>query len=146
MSETKKILLLERDLFFSVKIRDTLSPLGYETQVARNAEDFARKLAAGAPALAIVHAGIAGVEWEQVIAQARGARIPTLAFGSHIDLEAQQAARRAGADRVISNSKLASDLPAIVARLTNADKANSQEEVDEEDAEEEGFMRETNLP
>jgi ActR/RegA family two-component response regulator len=73
MSDSRRILLLERDLFFSVKVRDTLSHLGYETQVARSEEDFARKLAAGAPALAIVHTGIAGVAWERVIAQAKAA-------------------------------------------------------------------------
>ncbi|HEY7357985.1 MAG TPA: hypothetical protein VH590_16010 [Ktedonobacterales bacterium] len=136
MSETKKILLLERDLFFIVKVRDTLSHLGYETQVARGAEDFARKLAAGTPMLALVHTGLAGVDWEQAIAGAKAASVPTLAFGSHVDLEAQQAARRAGADRVISNSKLAKDLPAIVARMLNAGGADVPEAEDEESDEE----------
>lgn len=136
MSETRTVLLLERDLFFSVKVRDTLSHAGYETQVARSAEDFGRKLTAGAPALAIVHTGLAGVDWEQVIAQAKAARVPTLAFGSHVDLEAQQAARRAGADRVISNSKLAKDLPAIVERMVSQGGAAGQEEADAEDEEE----------
>ena len=134
MSESKKILLLERDLFFVVKVRDTLSHLGYETQVARGAEDFARKLAADTPALAMVHTGLAGVAWEAVIAQAKAAQVPTLAFGSHIDLEAQQAARRAGADRVISNSKLANDLPAIVERMVSRGDA---EPADDSDVEEE---------
>lgn len=137
MSETRKVLLLERDLFFSVKVRDTLAHAGYETQVARSAEDFARKLAAGVPALAIIHTGLAGVDWEQVIAQARASGVPTLAFGSHVDLEAQQAARRAGADRVISNAKLAKDLPAIVARMLSQGGAAGQEEEDAEDEEEE---------
>ncbi len=137
MSETKKILLLERDLFFIVKVRDTLQHLGYETQVARSAEDFARKLAAGAPTLALVHTGLAGVDWEQAIAQAKAAGTPTLAFGSHVDLEAQQAARRAGADRVISNSKLAKDLPAIVARMVSGSGADVPETEDEESDEEE---------
>src|SRR6185437_4701185 len=130
MSQSKKILLLERDLFFVVKVRDTLSHLGYETQVARGAEDFARKLAADPPALAMVHTGLAGVAWEAVIAQAKAAQVPTLAFGSHIDLEAQQAARRAGADRVISNSKLANDLPAIVERMVNRGDAEPADDSD----------------
>ncbi len=134
MSETKKVLLLERDLFFVVKVRDTLSHLGYETQVARGAEDFARKLAADVPALAMVHTGLAGVDWEQVIAEAKAAQVPTLAFGSHIDLEAQQAARRAGADRVIANSKLAKDLPAIVERMLSKNGAVVEAE-DESEAE-----------
>ena len=132
MSDHKTILLLERDLFFSVKVRDTLSHLGYETQVARSEADFARKLAAAAPTLAIVHTGLAGVAWEQIIAQAKAAGVPTLAFGSHVDLEAQQAARRAGADRVISNSKLATDLPAIVERMVNHRGSDVEEEDDAE--------------
>ncbi len=136
MSETKKILLLEKDLFFIVKVRDTLSHAGYETQVARSAEDFARKLAAATPALAIVHTGLAGVDWEQVIRQAKAAQVPTLAFGSHIDLEAQQAARRAGADRVIANSKLASNLIAIVERMLNKGNAALADELDADDEEE----------
>ena len=138
MSEARTILLLERDLFFSVKIRDTLKHLGYETQVARSEEDFARKLDASAPTLAIIHTGIAGVAWERVIAQAKAAGVPTLAFGSHVDLEAQQAARRAGADRVISNSKLASDLPTIVQRmLGDGGQGGLQEAEDAQDEDDE---------
>ncbi len=135
MSETKKVLLLERDVFFVVKVRDTLSHLGYETQVARSADDFARKQASETPALAIVHTGLAGVAWEEAIASAKAAQVPTLAFGSHIDLEAQQAARRAGADRVISNSKLAKDLPAIVERMVNKSQAEPEDNLDAEEAE-----------
>ncbi len=136
MSDAKPILLLERDLFFSVKIRDTLLHLGYETQVARSEEDFARKLAASAPVLAMVDTATAGVAWERVIAQAKTAGLPTLAFGPHVDLEAQQAARRAGADRVISNSKLAKDLPAIIERMVGG-SASSQDEESAEDEEDE---------
>jgi uncharacterized protein YidB (DUF937 family) len=72
-----------------------------------------------------------------MIAQAKAAQVPTLAFGSHVDLEAQQAARRAGADRVISNSKLAKDLPAIVERMVSQGGADAQEEEDAGDEEEE---------
>ncbi|HEY7125481.1 MAG TPA: hypothetical protein VH590_16285 [Ktedonobacterales bacterium] len=122
MDEPTRVLLLERDLFFSVKIRDTLRHSGYETVTARNEDDFARKLATNTPALAIVNTSLAGVAWERVIAAAKAAGVPTLAFGAHVDLEAQQAARRAGADRVISNSRLAKDLPAIVERLVRGSK------------------------
>jgi len=136
MSESKTILLLERDLFFRVKIQDTLRPLGYETVVARNQEDFVRKLSASAPVLAMVNTAIAGVAWEQVIAQAKAAGLPTLAFGPHVDLEAQQQARQAGADRVISNSKLAKDLPAIVMRMLGSSAGSDQNEAPGEDEKE----------
>lgn len=138
MAETMTVLLLERDLFFSVKIRDTLRHLNYETVTARNEEDFARKLAASAPKLAIVNIATPGVALEQVIAQARAADVPVLAFGPHVDLEAQQQARRAGANRVVSNSKLTKDLPAIVGRMFadrasgNQDEAPADDEADED--------------
>jgi hypothetical protein len=64
-----------------------------------------------------VNTGLTGVDWEEAITAAKAAGVPTLAFGSHVDMAAQQAARRAGADRVISNSRLALELPAIVERL-----------------------------
>lgn len=137
MAETTTVLLLERDLFFSVKIRDTLKRLSYETVVARNEDDFGRKLAASAPVLAIVNIATAGVTWERVIAQARAADVPVLAFGPHVDLEAQQQARQAGANRVVSNSKLAKDLPAIVGRMLDSGASKNQDEEPAEDEESE---------
>lgn len=137
MGEATTVLLLERDLFFSVKVRDTLRHLNYETVVARSEDDFARKLAASAPKLAIINIATAGVAWERVIAEARAADVPVLAFGPHVDLEAQQQARQAGANRVVSNSKLAKDLPALVGRVL-ASRANAtQDEAPAEEEEEE---------
>ncbi len=136
MGETTTVLLLERDLFFSVKIRDTLRHLNYETVAARNEDDFARKLAASMPKLAIINIATAGVAWERVIAQARAADVPVLAFGPHVDLEAQQQARKAGANRVVSNSKLAKDLPAIVERMLGDGASNQEEPLDEAETDE----------
>ena len=138
MGKTMTVLVLERDLFFSVKIRDTLRHLNYETVVARSEDDFARKLAASAPSLAIINIATAGVAWEQVIARAKAADVPVLAFGPHVDLEAQQQARQAGANRVVSNSKLAKDLPVIVGRMlagmasVNQGEASAEDEDDED--------------
>lgn len=137
MGETTTVLLLERDLFFSVKIRDTLKHLNHETVTARSEEDFARKLAASAPKLAIVNIATPGVAWELVIAQARAANVPVLAFGPHVDLAAQQHARLAGANRVVSNSKLTKDLPAIVERMIDNGASNHQDNEPDEDEEDE---------
>ena len=120
------ILLLDSDLFFVVKVRTTLQHAGYTVQTARTAADFTRRLApeaaeaAEAPALALVNTAIAGQDWRGAITAARAASIPVIAFGSHVDLETQQQAREAGATRVIANSKLAADLPGIVARTLRA--------------------------
>ena len=118
--EAARILLLDSDLFFVVKVRTTLQHAGYDVRTARTAADFTRRLAEDAPALALVNTAIAGQDWRGAITAARAAGIPVIAFGSHVDLETQQQAREAGATRVIANSKLAADLPGIVARTLRA--------------------------
>lgn len=111
-------LLLDNDLFFVAKVTGTLKHAGYTIRTVRTAADFASALAApGAPfAVALVNTAARGVEWPAAIASAREAGVPVIAYGPHVDLETQEAARHAGATRVITNSKLATDLPWIVAR------------------------------
>jgi|GEM_PF-626787 DNA-binding NtrC family response regulator len=116
----KRALLLDNDLFFSVKVTDTLRHSGIETHTVRRLEDFVQALAAEQPALALVNTAARGIDWRAAIIAAHQARVPCIAFGAHVDLETQEAARQAGATRVISNSRLASDLPGIVGRLLRA--------------------------
>jgi DNA-binding response OmpR family regulator len=112
-----EMVLLERDLFFVAKVRATLTAAGFACAVAKSADDLAARLAAEPrPALALIHFGAPGVEWERGITLAHAAGVPVLAYGSHVDLAAQATARAAGATRVIANSKLAADLPGQVAR------------------------------
>jgi DNA-binding NtrC family response regulator len=125
MPDPGRLILLDTDLFFVVKVRTTLQHAGYEVQTARTVADFTRRLAEDSPALALINTAIAGVDWRAAITAARAADIPVIAFGSHVDLETQQQARQAGATRVIANSKLATDLPDIVARTLRAQQAQA---------------------
>jgi DNA-binding NtrC family response regulator len=105
------VLLLERDLFFVAKVRETLKAAGRACQVAKTAEDFTARLTTEPrPVAALVHFGAAGIDWATAIGAARDAGVPVLAYGSHIDIANQTTARAAGATRVIANSKLAGDL------------------------------------
>jgi DNA-binding NtrC family response regulator len=106
---------LDNDLFFAVKVADTLRHAGYETRTVRTLDAFVAALTDG-PAIALVNTAARGVDWRAAIAAARDASIPVIAFGPHVDLAAQEEARGAGATAVISNAKLASDLPGVVAR------------------------------
>ena len=112
----QRALLLDTDLFFAVKITDTLKRVGYLTRTVRRMEAFAEALAADRPAVALVNTAERGVDWRAAIAEAREANVPVIAFGSHVDLDIQEQARQAGATSVIANSKVASDLPGVVAR------------------------------
>jgi DNA-binding response OmpR family regulator len=122
------ILALEKDLFFAVKIRDTLRHHGIEVKTARTLPAFEQGLTAGdaeKPALVIVNIATQGVDWEAAIRQARAIGYPVLAFGSHMDLEARAKAIQAGAQRVVANSKFTSDMPGLVKRMMQEPDAPS---------------------
>lgn len=117
---TIHILALEKDLFFAVKIRDTLRHHEIEARTARNLAAFEQGLALSGdekPALVIINIAIQGVDWEEAIRQARAAGYPVLAFGSHMDLDARARAIEAGAKHVVANSKFTSDMPGLVKRM-----------------------------
>jgi DNA-binding response OmpR family regulator len=129
------ILALEKDLFFAVKMRDTLRHHDMVVKTARTLPIFEQGLSAeGAekPALVIVNIATTGVDWEEAIRQARTAGYPVLAFGSHMDLEARAKALAAGAQRVVANSKFSSDMPDLVKRMMTKPAAieASENEVD----------------
>ena len=111
-------LLLDNDLFFSVKVTDTLRHIGIQTRTMRRAEDFTETLRGiDPPALALVNTAARGIDWHAAIAAAAAAHVPCIAFGPHVDVATLEAARQAGATRVVSNSRLSSDLPGIVGRV-----------------------------
>ena len=135
---TTHILVLEKDLFFAVKIRDTLRHHAMEVRTARNLANFEQELATSGsekPDLVIVNFSLQGVDWEAAIRQACAQGYPVLAFGSHVDLEAQARARQAGASRVMANSKFTSDMPGVVQRLLNSPARGARAEAESAQAE-----------
>ena len=125
---TTRILALENDLFFAVKIRDTLRHHDMEVTTVRTLPAFEQLLAAPTrdlPALVIVNTAAAGVDWESAIRQARAHGLPVLAFGSHMDLEARERAIKAGARRVVANSKFVTDMPGLIQRMLSEPDAPS---------------------
>jgi DNA-binding response OmpR family regulator len=117
---TIHILALEKDLFFSVKMRDTLRHYDMEVKTVRSLSAFEESLTAKDEeelALVIINIATIGVDWETAIHKARTAGLKVLAFGSHMDLEARSKALEAGAQRVVANSKFTSDMPALVQRM-----------------------------
>lgn len=130
-----QILALEKDLFFSVKIRDTLRHHGMEVTIVRTLPALMQHLAATGeekPALVIVDTATTGVDWEAAIRQARKHGFPVLAFGSHMDLEARAKALQAGAQRVVANSKFTSDMPGLVQRMLGELDVRTTEVIDED--------------
>jgi DNA-binding response OmpR family regulator len=127
---TTSILALEKDLFFSVKIRDTLRHYDIDATTVRNLAAFEQRLATGdteRPQLVIVNTATVGADWEAAIRTARALNIPVLAFGSHMDLDARAKALQAGAQKVVANSKFSSDMPGLVKRMLDGAAADASE-------------------
>jgi DNA-binding response OmpR family regulator len=123
------ILALEKDLFFSVKIRDTLKHYGMEVTTVRTLSAFEQRLTGeNAPELAIINIATESVDWEAAIRAARAQGLPVLAFGSHMDLQARAKALQAGAHKVVANSKFSRDMPGLVEHMLNAEAASSSAE------------------
>src|SRR4051794_27722415 len=86
-----RVVAVVRDLFFAIRIRDTLRPHGYAVEVAKSADALHQALAAPAapPALVIVDLAFAAADPPVLIASLKGdpatAGLPILAFGSHLD-------------------------------------------------------------
>lgn len=126
---TRRALLLDADLFFSVKVSATLKHIGVETTTVRQLAEWTQRLTEGGFDLALVNTAARGAEWEQAIGAAREAGLPVIAYGSHVDTETMAQARVAGASRVIANSKLAADLPAIVEQTLRRASASAADRV-----------------
>ena len=134
---TAHILALEKDLFFSVKMRDTLRHYDMEVKTVRNLPAFEESLkdtSSSTFALAIVNTATNSVDWESAIRKARAAGLKVLAFGSHMDLEARSKALEAGAQRVVANSKFTSDMPGLVQRMLDEPDDSSETESEPESA------------
>ena len=109
-------LVYDSDLLFSVRIVETLNAMGYQTRTVRRLDAFTDALTAWRPRIAFVNMSSRGVEWRPALTAAQYAGAPIVAFGPHVDTEAQTEARHLGAAAVVANSQLAADLPAIVER------------------------------
>jgi len=132
---TTHILALEKDLFFSVKMRDTLRHYDIEVKTVRNLSAFEESLTAKDEeelALVIVNTATIGVDWETAIRKARAVGLKVLAFGSHMDLEARSKALEAGAQRVVANSKFTSDMPGLVQHTLDVPDDTSLNETESE--------------
>lgn len=117
---TTRILALEKDLFFSVKIRDTLQHHNMNVAIVRTLPAFEQQLVADEkPALVLINTATKDVDWEAAIRAATHSSVSVLAFGSHMDLDARAKALEAGASKVVANSKFTSDMVGLVTRMLN---------------------------
>ena len=118
-SELGTIVVLNRDLFFGVRIGNLLRSLGYAVDFAPSTAAFVDlvRTTRPPPVLAILDLNGA-VEWEPVRALAADPAVPTplLAFGPHTDVAGRRVAKAAGVGRLVSNGEFHRDMAGLVRR------------------------------
>lgn len=108
------------DLFFRARVETTAAAAGVPVAVSRTAAELTERLDAedsgGGRATVLVDLGHAAADPPAVIhaLKARPAAPRIVAFGSHQDADALQAARAAGADQVLARSAFTTRLPDLL--------------------------------
>lgn len=118
--QTKKVVAVLSDLMFTVKIQDAAKRAGLEAVFVTSQEN-AMAQAREHPALVILDLNYAAASPLDLIHRLKRddatAKIPLLAFVSHVQADLIQAARNNGCDKVMARSAFSQNLPAILADL-----------------------------
>jgi hypothetical protein len=107
-----RVALLCPDLLFGSKVEGALAAAGHSVE-RFDTEASARSAAADADVLVV---DLTEALPERT-ALGKEAGVPTLAFYSHVDVDARRAAEEAGFDLVVPRSRMARETAALVERL-----------------------------
>lgn len=115
---TETVVLIVDDLMFLPKLEDNLKVLGYSPLAATTETDLSRALFT-APILVIVDLFSQGFNWERLVRLIKGpgrkgAHVPVLGFGPHVDLGLRERALAAGCAAVVGRGAIVSQLPHLV--------------------------------
>lgn len=106
------------DLFFRTRIESTAEAAGVPLLVSRSLAELVRRIDADGGAAVLVDLGLPSAAEAIASLKRRAAPPAVVAWGSHVDQEAMDAARGAGADRVLPRSAFSRRLPEILRELS----------------------------
>jgi CheY-like chemotaxis protein len=119
MPESKKILAVLEDLFFTVKINESAKRAGLGITFVKSELD-ALEQARNGPALIILDLNFSGIEPLQLIQKLKAddhtRSISLLAYVSHVQGELKLQAQEAGCNMVLARSAFSQNLPQILKR------------------------------
>ena len=116
-------LLLSRDLIFTTKITGTAQALGFRMLTAGGVASAGATIEGRRPVAIFVDLSAGDLVEPTALAAYRkvsGEATPFIAFGSHVDTQALDAARAAGCDPVLPRSKFSAELPELLRRYLSA--------------------------
>lgn len=121
-----ELIALVDDLLFLSRIREAARAAGIEVRSVRGASDL---LAAARQhgRLVLVDADSERLPWQAALAALRAeptlGALPVIAFVSHVRADLAEAARAAGASRVLARSAFVKELPELVALAAHAEES-----------------------
>jgi ActR/RegA family two-component response regulator len=117
-----KILVLNKDLFFGVKIGNALRAQGFEVMFRPATDAFVTAARAERPRLGIIDLNLQP-DWSAIaeLVAEEGQEMPILVFGSHLDVDGLRAAKAAGVTRVVSNGEFHRNMIELVNRYGRRD-------------------------
>lgn len=115
-------LLITRDLIFTTKVVGTARALGVEMMAAGNAALASAMLEQGKPKVVFIDLAAGDLVRPEALKGFRESvpGTPFVAFGSHVETELLDAARRAGCEVVMARSRFTAELPELVRRYLGA--------------------------
>ena len=128
-------LVIEDDLFFSVRIEKTLQKMGYAVEVATTTEQALSRAAAVSPDLVLVHFGNERLDAAATVEHLKTAHPAARVLGhvSHVNMAfVRPNAIRAGCDLLVANSALTMRLPQLVEKLLGG-QANAAPETEDDE-------------
>ena len=117
-----EIVVLNRDLFFGVRIGNALRDAGYRVTFRPATAPFVDYLRATDPpaALGLIDLG-AAPDWTEIARLTQDVpAIPILVFGPHKDVEGFRSAKAAGITRIVSNGDFHRDMLGLIQRYARA--------------------------
>ena len=119
MPESKKVLAVLEDLFFTVKINESAKRAGLGITFVKSEHDVLEQ-ARNQPALIILDLNFTGIEPLKLIQKLKSDEhtkgINLLAYVSHVQGELKQQAQEAGCNMVLARSAFSQNLPQILKR------------------------------
>jgi DNA-binding NtrC family response regulator len=120
-SSAPVVLILNRDLFFGVRLRQALTADGWAPKIVPNTAKLTTELGAAADVALVIVDMATAPDWSAVVsaAAAHVPEVPVLAFGAHRDVDRFRAAKAAGVTRVVSNGDFHRDMIGFVRRYAS---------------------------
>jgi DNA-binding NtrC family response regulator len=112
-----QVVALIDDIFFQAKLLETAKQVGVEVRTCTTADALDAEIAKAVPRLVVVDLNARSGPFEALERlQAGGAKIPIIAFLSHVQVDLAERARAAGCIDVMPRSKFTQNLATILAR------------------------------